>query len=382
MNFSIMKFWPSWGRGGMALAMGLGLGLALRASPAQAGVYLYVVEQANNSVAVIKTSSNGLPNNVVATVPTGNVPIQARATPDQFQVWVTNLFDNTVTVIRTYDNTILTTFTVANLSFPGDFVFSPEGDKAYITSAGDNTIKVVNTYNHAVIASIPVGNFPVGTAVKANGKKLFVPNLLGNTVSVIRTSDNTVVATIPIPGGSATVTPPTSLPSPTGVAVFSPADDEFDDGGFVYVTNAYDNNLPPTTPPFQLCTVSVIQHNQVVATIPAGGFLANYVAFTLDGTTAYVTNGGTDNFPDNRIGVINTGTQTLVSTITETAAGAGPSEVDLNPFGSLAYVPNFGLPSNAGGESIATINTSTSTIINYFTLPVGSFPVSIAVVQK
>ena len=69
----------------------------------------------------------------------------------------------------------------------------------------------------------------------------------------------------------------------------------------------------------------------------------------------------------------------------------GPGEVDLNPSGSLAYVPNNGYPgcapgngcsTNVGGQSVATINTRTNQIVNYFTLPLGSFPTSIAVVRK
>ena len=385
MNFHMRKCWTSWVRGGMAFGLVLGLGFALWASPVQAEVDLYVVEQASAQVLVVKTDSNGFPHTVVATIPVGSIAITARATPDQTAVWVTNGGDNSVTVIRTHDNSVLTTFTVPNLSFPGPFVFSLAGDKAYLTS-GDNTIKVVNTQTYALIASIPVGNFPAGIARNSSGTRLYVTNLVDNTVSVIDATCNEVVATIQIPSASVVVTPPTSLPSPTGIAV-SP------DDRFVYVTNAYDNNLPATTPPFQESSVSVIQtsNNHVVANIPSGGFLANNVAFTLDGRTAYVTNGGTDNYPDNRIGVIQTSTQQLVSTDTETAPMGGPGEVDLNPSGSLAYVPNNGYPgcapgngcsTNVGGQSVATINTRTNQIVNYFTLPLGSFPTSIAVVRK
>ena len=65
--------------------------------------------------------------------------------------------------------------------------------------------------------------------------------------------------------------------------------------------------------------------------------------------------------------------------------------MDLNPSGSLAYVPNIGYPgcapdngcsTHVGGQSVATINTRTNEIVNYFTLAQGTFPTSIAVVRK
>jgi YVTN family beta-propeller protein len=97
---------------------------------------------------------------------------------------------------------------------------------AYITNIGDNTVSVINTATNKVTATIPVGRGPVGVAVTRNGSKVYVTNAnepdIG-TVSVIDTATNTVTATI-------------FVGSPAGVAVTP-------DGSKVYVTNDGDDTV-------------------------------------------------------------------------------------------------------------------------------------------
>jgi YVTN family beta-propeller protein len=62
-------------------------------------------------------------------------------------------------------------------------------------------VSVVDTATNTVSATIPVGNGPVGVAVKPDGSEVYVADVVVNTVSVIDAATNTVIATIP--GGNA-----------------------------------------------------------------------------------------------------------------------------------------------------------------------------------
>src|SRR5215831_3382169 len=69
---------------------------------------------------------------------------------------------------------------------------------AYITNSGSNTVSVIDTATNTVVSTIPVGISPGGVAVTPDGSKVYVTNFLSNTVSVIATATNTVVSTIPV----------------------------------------------------------------------------------------------------------------------------------------------------------------------------------------
>jgi YVTN family beta-propeller protein len=337
--------------GRLAAALALWGGLAC-ANPAgaHADTYLYVLNMNPapdgspdvflGSVSVVKTSPNGLNSTLIKTINVGQLPIQATASPDGCKVYVTNGVDNTVTEIRTQDNTVTGTFQVGN--FPTGVVVSNDGSKLYVLNFGDNTVRVINASTKALIKTINVGQGPNLAALTPDGTRLYVTNLTTNDVSVINTQNNTVVASVPVGNGA------------NGVAVTP-------DGQYVYVTNINDN------------TVSIIRtfNNHVIKTISSGGLNPNFVGFTLDGSTAYITNGGSDDTPDNKIGVINTSTKNLTGTIT---GGNGPAEVDQNPSGAVTYIPNF------ADNNVSVLKNSNKQIVTSF--PVGTFPVGIAVVQK
>ncbi|WFB10512.1 IPT/TIG domain-containing protein [Streptomyces sp. LX-29] len=87
------------------------------------------------------------------------------------------------------------------------------------------------------------------------------------------------------------------------------------------------------------------------------------IAFTPDGTRAYVANSGTTT-----VSVIDTATNTATGTVT---VGAEPWGVAVRPDGTRAYVTN----STAG--TVSVINTATNTVIA--TIPVGTSPRGVAV---
>jgi len=370
-----------------ALALVVAPVMASAHDHARAGVKdLYVVEALLNQVQVVRTNGAGIPSTLGTVIPVGNIASQARTTPDGSAVWVVNAGDSTVTSINTYSK-LATTFSIGspNADYPSFLTFSPNGSKAYIVDAGTNQVAIVDVYHKTVVKTIPVGNLPAEIAITPDGSKLYVANLGDNTVSVIDSAQQKVVATVTIPCNGPNNCQPTtgnnpidySPPSPEGVRV-SP------DGRFVYVTDAYNYNIGSSTgiyQPVQPGQVTIIRtsDNHIVKTIAnSGGFTPADVGFSLDGSKAFVVNGGNDNFPDNRIGVIDTASQTLTKVITETAPATGASEVDPDNCDNVIYIPNFG--TGSGGESVVTINAATQKVASVFALPAASFAQTLAVV--
>src|SRR5215831_18791652 len=69
---------------------------------------------------------------------------------------------------------------------------SARAQKAYITNSFDNTVSVIATATNTVVGSpIPVGSQPFGVAVTPDGSKVYVATIGEDTVSVIATATNT-----------------------------------------------------------------------------------------------------------------------------------------------------------------------------------------------
>ena len=146
---------------------------------------------------------------------------------------------------------------------------------------------------------------------------LYVPNGSNNTVSVIDTSNDTVVATIPVGGVSAAVSP---------------------NGAFVYVAS-------------ESGIISVIStaSNTVVDTITVASN-ADIIAFSPDGTKAYVTN--ISNAPSGIVWVIDTATDLVTTTIN---VGYAPYGITFSPDGTHAYVANE-------GGTVSVIDTTSNSV--------------------
>jgi YVTN family beta-propeller protein len=184
-------------------------------------------------------------NTVVATIPVGQFPGGVAFTPDGTHAYVTNSYDDTVSVIDTASNSVLVTIPIG--TFPVAVAITPDGtypfehdDRphpplAYVTNACEvcfdsngnvpgGTVSVIDTTSNSVVATIPVGKFPVAVAItpdrthpfehddRPHPPLAYVTNDEDNTVSVIDTASNQVVATVPVGNGAdavafATVTP-------------------------------------------------------------------------------------------------------------------------------------------------------------------------------
>jgi YVTN family beta-propeller protein len=130
------------------------------------------------------------PNKVIEIIPVGIRPYGVSATPDN--VYVSNVGDNTVSVISISENTVIDTIDVGirpyGVSATSDFV--------YVSNSGDGTVSVISISENTVIDTIPVGAKPAG--VSATPNFVYVSNYDDGTVSVISICDNTVIETIPV----------------------------------------------------------------------------------------------------------------------------------------------------------------------------------------
>jgi YVTN family beta-propeller protein len=337
---------------------------------AKATTFGYVTNVDDNTVSVIDTASN----TVVATIPVGGFPDGVATTPDGTHAYVTNAFDSNVSVIDTASNTVVATIPVG--SAPNGVAITPDGPRpyddddrrhqplAYVTNGADNTVSVIDTASRAVVGTIPVGQDPTGVAITSDGIHAYVTNHLDDSVSVIDTARNTVVATIPgfiLPIGVA-ITPDGTEPNER---------DDRRQQSLAYATN---NVSTIDGSNFPASAVSVIDtgRNTVVATIPVGQFPKG-VAIPPDGTHAYVANQG-----DGTVSVIDTARNKVVATIRVgagpvgvaiTSDGTHPSEHDDRPHQPLAYVTNL------IDNTVSVIDTVRNKVVA--TIPVGTGPFAV-----
>lgn len=237
---------------------------------AKATTFGYVTNVDDNTVSVIDTASN----TVVATIPVGGFPDGVATTPDGTHAYVTNGFDSTVSVIDTASNTVVATIPVG--AAPSAVAITPNGTHpneddgrlhqplVYVTNEAENTVSVIDTASNTVVDTIPVRQEPNGVAITSDGTHAYVTNQLDDSVSVIDTASDTVVATIP------------GFTLPIGVAITPNGTDPYGREDRRHQSLAYVTNHVSTIDGsnFPASAVSVIDtgRNTVVATIPVGQF--------------------------------------------------------------------------------------------------------------
>jgi YVTN family beta-propeller protein len=239
---------------------------------------------------------------------------------------------------------------------------STNGD-VYVTDAYSDTVSVISGTTNTVIATIPVGADPYGAVFDSTNGDIYVTNSGSTYVSVISGSTNTIVAEIPgelglyggtfdTSNGDVYVTDARAFPyvsddvevisgATNAVVAFihvgsDPYSATFDPtNGDIYVTNSGSHN------------VSVISGatNQVVSSVPVG---SSPWGVTYDSTTAsvYAVNQGSDN-----VSVISTSTNKVVATV---PVGSGPSGAAFDSTNGEIYV------ANNYGANVTVISGSTN----------------------
>jgi YVTN family beta-propeller protein len=215
----------------------------------------YVTNIDDDTVSVIDEATKS----VTATITVGGGPLTVAADPTTHIAYVTNGGNGTVSVINETTRTVTAIIAVGH--GPDGVAMDPTSHMAYVANGGDGTVSAINETTHTVTATIPVGADPDGVAVDPTLHTAYVANGGDGTVSAINETTHTVTATIPVGA------------DPDGVAV-DPT-----------LHTAYVANLSGT--------VSVIDEaaGTVTATIPVGAD-PDGVAVDPASHTAYVANGG------------------------------------------------------------------------------------------
>jgi YVTN family beta-propeller protein/autotransporter-associated beta strand protein len=278
------------GSRGALLASTALFAILVGANPASAQ-FVYKPNSNNDEITIIDMNTG----NSAGSVPTG-FPRGVAVRGDQSLIYVSNSYDNTVSVIDTRTNAVIQIIPVAG--GPDGVALSPDNTRLYVTNGQSNSVSIIDTASNTVVGVVPVGSTPIHVVVSPDGGRAYVTNVIASSVSVIDTQSLTLIATVAVAGG------------PLGVAI-SP------DGRRVYVAG-------------QSGTVSVIDSgtNTVVGNIPIP--FARQVVLSQDGSRAYVS-GSTG------LSVIDTATNAVIETFT---TAMGSSGLVLSHDGKRVYLSN------------------------------------------
>lgn len=275
------------------------------------------------------------------TITVGAVPIAATMSPDGSHVYVTNLADNTVSVIDTATNTVSATIALTAGSQPKGSAITSDGGTLYVANSGLDSVSAINTATHTVTdIALPPGSAPSVIMLSPDGVKAYVVDVNTDSVSVITTATNLVAANIGLTAGD----------SPQALA-FSP------NGASMLVSLNLSNRMAV----IDTATSAVTGH---IDLLPATGPVGVVALTTAGGDTAYVAN------VSDVVSVINLATNTVTATI-PLPAGSQPAQVTASPDGATVFV------ANQNTNTVSVIDTATNTITS--TIPGGTNPTWVAV---
>lgn len=215
----------------------------------------------------------------------------AAFSPDGSEIWTAQMAEAGKVLV--YD---AATYALKNTlevgSQPAEVTFSADGSMAFVANGGSNTVTAIRVADKSVVKTIPVGADPVG-AWPGSDNKMYVDNEEGQTVTVIDAASLAVEETV-------------ALGFMPGMAALNASKNELwvsdaDNGKVVYFQRMNDAWMN-------------------MGSIPTGAG-AHAIAFSKDGTTAYVTNQMAGS-----VSVINTDTKAKVKDI---AVGKKPNGITL-----------------------------------------------------
>jgi YVTN family beta-propeller protein len=137
---------------------------------------------------------------VVTMTPTGTgIPVGARptglgVTPDGAKLYVSNNGGNSVSVIETVTNTVMTTVGVGLA--PAGLAMSPDQSQVYVVNNGSSNVSVINVALDNFVGTVNVGASPEGIAITPDGQRAYVTSAASNTVTEIGGTFTLTVAKI------------------------------------------------------------------------------------------------------------------------------------------------------------------------------------------
>lgn len=200
-------------------------------------------------------------------------PIGAAFDPTNGELYVTNNFTNSVSVINVASGTFVKTIGVGN--DPAQAAYDPVNGNVYVSNNGSSTVTAIDTTTDTVLATIETGGLrPDGIAVDTKDNCLYVAehgnSVGGKDVTVINATTNKYLASV-----QGTVWTPTD-------AIYDQAND------VVYATTGgSDVMVINTTTNMVTKLVKVGNEPRGIALNPNNGYL--YVANTLSGTISVIS---------------------------------------------------------------------------------------------
>ena len=312
----------------------------------------------------------------------------ASAALAQTRAYVANAGDNTVSVIDTATNSVITTVPVG--LGPTAVAVTPNGRFVYVVNQRSNDVSVISAVTNTVIATVPVGLAPSGLAITPNGAFAYVSSIPSMNISVIDTATNTVVTNISafsafmlaiLPNGTlgylthaasangvdminiATNTVFANIPIPVDVTIAAAATPN---SAFLYVT-CLSFSTGSKLAVIDTATSSVV----AIVPLPANTFSFS-TAVSPDGAFAYVANNGSSTCCGggggaSSVSVIDTASNTEIATVPV----GSPSALAVTPDGAFIYV------TNEINNTISVIRRATLSVVAV--VPVGTRPGSIAI---
>ncbi|BBJ29099.1 YncE family protein [Athalassotoga saccharophila] len=245
--------------------------------------------------------------------------------PKNGMVYVADNLDNSIVVINGQKDTFENVFQNIPVGVnPSALAINPDTGLMYIANESATafySIGIYNTVKNRFEGSIPLNYAPGGIGIDQKTDTLYVTEsynsaYYGNRVDVIDLKTNSIIGRINVGN------------DPCCIFVDQ-------DTNRIYVVNNYDN------------TLSVIDGNNVIATIPVGQAPLSVCA---DKDKIYVANSG-----DNTVSVISANTYELLKTI---PVGIHPSSVVIDPKDDLIFV------ANTDSNSVSVIDGSTDRVIS------------------
>jgi len=181
--------------------------------------------------------------------------------PDGREIWTSQMTMNGKVLVLDA-STLQTKQTITVGDMPAEVTFSRDGRFAFVANGMSNNVTVIDSITKAVVKTIDVGANPVGAWSGGDGA-MYVDNEAGRTLTAINATSLEIVRTY-------------NLGFTPGMAATAP-------NGELWVTDAQNGKVVF----FSSSTATKVGE---IAT----GAGAHAIAFSTDGTTAYISNQGAD----------------------------------------------------------------------------------------
>jgi YVTN family beta-propeller protein/autotransporter-associated beta strand protein len=155
------------------------------------GGHVYVANMISSDVSIIDTTTNA-----VTTIPLSFAfPTAIAVAPDGLTAYVTEVGGIVSVLDLTHGTEVLPPISLGAGAGPAALAVTPDGAAVYVANSGNNTVSVIRTSDNTVTTTVtlPAGS-PQGIAVTPDGQTVYVLDNTNNLVRRINVSDNTLLA--------------------------------------------------------------------------------------------------------------------------------------------------------------------------------------------